>query len=261
MPDDQLIASLTAAVSAHPEDVPLRRHLAELLIAAGRGPEAVPHLATILARAPEDAGAQVLMRSALTPRRNAPEASQPAERPADQRASGAPGMDWSAYEEELSDVVPPRFVGQQPLRADAERDPVHGDADRMFDIETSRVRLDRTVLVLPPDPPARAAILASNLRERPVAEIDLEKIVTAAEGLSGADLTHLCDTAAEYAMHDSISSGEVRPIRHDDFDRALGEVRPSTGPWFASARNVAMFANDDGRYNDLLAYLNQRHML
>ncbi|WP_245828222.1 hypothetical protein [Micromonospora avicenniae] len=34
---------------------------------------------------------------------------------------------------------------------------------------------------------------------------------------SGADLAHLCETAAEYAMADSVRSGEVRissPARH-----------------------------------------------
>jgi hypothetical protein len=36
-----------------------------------------------------------------------------------------------------------------------------------------------------------------------------------------ADLAHLCDTATEYAMHDSITAGSVRMIEQQDFDRAL----------------------------------------
>jgi hypothetical protein len=45
-----------------------------------------------------------------------------------------------------------------------------------------------------------------------------------------------------------------------DLEEALKEVKPSTGPWFAAARNVAMFANEGGVYDDLLAYL-KKHRL
>lgn len=59
-------------------------------------------------------------------------------------------------------------------------------------------------------------------------------------------------------MHDSIASGEVRMIEQRDLDAALREVRPSTGGWFATARNVALFANEDGVYDDLAATLKKR---
>lgn len=118
-------------------------------------------------------------------------------------------------------------------------------------------RFDRTVLVLPPDAPARAAILRHHLRERPVAEIDVSALVRATENFSGADLAHLCDTAAEKALMDSIRSGTARLIGMPDFEAGLREVHPSTGPWFSAARGVAMFANDGGTYDDLAAYFRQ----
>src|SRR4029453_7140596 len=37
-------------------------------------------------------------------------------------------------------------------------------------------RLDRTLLVLPPDPPARRAILALHLRDRPLQGVDLDRL-------------------------------------------------------------------------------------
>ncbi|BCJ49911.1 ATPase AAA [Actinoplanes sp. NBRC 14428] len=122
-------------------------------------------------------------------------------------------------------------------------------------------RLDRMVLVLPPDAEARQAILELNLRDRPIAGIDLPKLVAATEDFSGADLTHLCESAAEYAMADSMRTGTIRMIEQRDFVRALNELRPSTGPWFATARNVAMFANEGGAYDDLTAYLKKRKLL
>ena len=122
-------------------------------------------------------------------------------------------------------------------------------------------RLDRMALVLPPDAPARAAVLEYHLRQRPIANIDLGALVAATDQFSGADLAHLCETAAEHAMADSLTSGTVRMIEQRDFTRALTEVRPSTGPWFATARNVALFANEGGAYDDLAGYLKKRKLL
>jgi SpoVK/Ycf46/Vps4 family AAA+-type ATPase len=400
MTDSPLIASLTAAVDARPDDLPLRLHLAALLLDAGRQADAIGHLAVALQQQPDDPEAQELMRRAVgggTP-------------------PGQP-VDWRAYERELSDVIPPRFA-----RADDEPEPVTGGADRIADAESSTVRLadvggmadvkqrlelaflaplrnpqlrrmyhkslrgglllygppgcgktflaravagemgaafvsmsivdvlnmwignsernlheifetarrnapcvlfldevdaighkrsqlnssamrtlgnqllaeldgmegdndgmfvlaatnapwdvdpalrrpgrlDRMLLVAPPDAPARVAILEYHLRERPIESIDLAKLAAATEDFTGADLAHVCETAAEYAMHDSLTTGRVRMIGQVDMERALREVRPSVGTWFATARNVALFANEGGVYDDLAAYLRKRRLL
>jgi SpoVK/Ycf46/Vps4 family AAA+-type ATPase len=400
---DALIASLTAALQARPDDLPLRLHLADLLLAAGQKAEAIGHVAQALQQDPSNEQAQALMARALSGESPKPVAPS--------------GMDWHAYEEELSDVVPPRFV-----RSDDQPEPVEGDHDRTVDIETSAVtladvggmvdvkqrlelaflapmrnpdlrrvfgkslrgglllygppgcgktfiaravagemgakfismsivdvlnmwignsernlhdifeaarrnapcvlfldeidaighkrsnmtsssmrtlanqllaemdgmesdnegvfllaatnapwdvdqalrrpgRLDRMVLVAPPDAAARAAILEYHVRQRPIAKIDLRRLVTATEDYSGADLAHLCESASEFAMHDSITSGAIRMIEQRDFERALRDVRPTVGAWFATARNVALFANEGGVYDELAAYLKKRKML
>ena len=122
-------------------------------------------------------------------------------------------------------------------------------------------RFDRTVLVLPPDQSAREAILRHHLKGRPVSKIDLGAAAKRTEGYSGADLAHVCETAAERALMDSAVSGTVRMIEMRDIEAAMGEVRPSIGPWLESARNVAMFANEAGAYDDLLDYLKKRKLL
>ena len=45
-----------------------------------------------------------------------------------------------------------------------------------------------------------------------------------------------------------------------DLDAALREVRPSIRPWMQVARNVAMFANEGGEYDELLAYMRHHRM-
>jgi AAA+ superfamily predicted ATPase len=122
-------------------------------------------------------------------------------------------------------------------------------------------RLDRTLLVLPPDAEARHTIIRYHLRERPIAAIDVTKIVKATDGFSGADLAHVCDVAAERALMDSVNSGQIRLIGMGDMEAALKEVRPSTGPWFDMAKNVAQFANEGGTYDDLLRYLKAKRLL
>ena len=139
-----------------------------------------------------------------------------------------------------------------------------GATNHPWDVDTALLRpgrFDRTVLVLPPDPPARAAILKHNFADRPIAGIDIDSIVARTDGFSGADLAHVVATAAERAMSDSIASGTVRPINMKDVDKALKEIKPSIMPWLQSARNVVTFANEDGRYDDLEAYLRSRKML
>lgn len=122
-------------------------------------------------------------------------------------------------------------------------------------------RFDRTLLVLPPEPDARAAILRHHLALRPVSEIDIGKLVKQTDRFSGADLAHLVETAADRALTASARAGEVRPITMKDLSAARSEVRPSTGPWFDTARNVAEFANQHGEYDELMAYLKRQRLV
>ncbi|MFG2331050.1 AAA family ATPase [Streptomyces sp. NPDC048604] len=413
--ESPLIRSLRAAVAAAPEDVPLRLHFTELLLAEGRHDEAVTQAAVALQHAPGDEAVRDLMvRAMQLPTVGA----QP------------PAFDWASAEQEVSDVVGPRFAAdpadagdatEAPLTSDGSGDPadasawdidapgevrladvggmqevkdrleaaflapmrnpelrklygkslrgglllygppgcgktfiaravagelgagfmsvslsdildmyigtseknVHGifeaarrqapcvvfldelDAlgakrsrthhsglrnvvnqllteldginaaqnDGVFVLAATNVpwdvdlalrrpgRLDRTLLVLPPDAPAREAILRYHLRERPIESVDLGKIVKATEDFSGADLAHVCESAAEYALLDSARTGTVRMIGTKDFLNAAKQIRPSSESWFASARNVAMFANDGGMYDDLVAYLKKKRKL
>jgi AAA+ superfamily predicted ATPase len=122
-------------------------------------------------------------------------------------------------------------------------------------------RFDRTLLVLPPDQPAREAVFRYHLRDRPVAGVDVARLATLTDGYSGADIAHVCETAAERALLDSVRQGAPRMIGQADLEAAAVEVKPSLGPWFETARNVALFANEGGTYDDLAAYLKRRRLL
>jgi SpoVK/Ycf46/Vps4 family AAA+-type ATPase len=155
----------------------------------------------------------------------------------------------------------------------AEMDSVDTNNDGLFvlaatnhpwDVDTALRRpgrFDRMIFVGPPDAVARKSILAFHMRGRVTDQLDLRLVSKLAEGFSGADLAHLCDTAAETAMEDSLKRGQARPIQQKDFTAALKEVKPSTKPWLETARNYAMFANEGGVYDDLVDYLRTVRML
>jgi AAA+ superfamily predicted ATPase len=446
--DDPLIASLRRAVETTPADVPLRLHLAELLIGQGRGDEAVQHLGVVLGQAPTETRALDLMRRALgapaapapQPAAAQPTAPQPAVAEVAQPeqvtppastsdsdsaslADAIPGQtrvpgdmddsfDWDAAARDLGDIAQPLFVGddgekltepaydlesssvsladvggmeqvkqrlevaflapmrnpelsrvyhkslkgglllygppgcgktfiaravagelgasfisvtladildmyignsernlseifatarrnapcvlffdeidaigqkRSQLRNNAARgvvnqfltelDGVDAANEGVFVLAATNApwdvdvalrrpgRLDRTLLVLPPDQSAREAILRHHLKDRPVSGVKLGALAKKTEGYSGADLAHVCESAAELALMDSARSGQVRLIGMGDLEAAVAEVRPSVGAWLESARNVAMFANESGVYDDLAAYLKKRRML
>ncbi len=121
-------------------------------------------------------------------------------------------------------------------------------------------RFDRMMLVLPPDEPAREAALRYHMRDRPTANLDYRWLANHTADFSGADLAHLCDSAAEVALEASIREGTTHPIEMAQLRRAMKDVRPSTRSWFETARNYALFANQDGGYDELIAYIKARRL-
>ena len=461
-----LIDSLTAVVSDRPGDVPLRLHLAELLIADGRGTDAVPHLGVVLASEPTNERAAALMRSALgvpeapaqvaptaeamaapaatpqpadTPTAPAPQKSAPASGSGADEATPASGsgadeatpassntptqggesqtFDWRSAEEQVGGPAPAFVNGAEPVYNEAppaaedvwdveiatstladvggmqdvkdrlnmaflaplrnpelrrlygkslkgglmlygppgcgktyiaralageigasfitvtltdildqfignseanlhslfvtarkhapvvlfldeidaigqkrsqstsaawrgvtnqllmEMDGIGADNEGLFILAATNTpwdvdpalrrpgRFDRSVAVLPPDAPARHSILYHYLKDRPMEGIDLGVLVRQTNGFTGADLAHLVDSAAEFAMMDSLRTGTVRMMTMQDFANALKQVRPSAGPWFSSARNIVEYGNRDGQYDDLAAYMKANKLL
>ena len=116
-------------------------------------------------------------------------------------------------------------------------------------------RFDRRLLVLPPDAPARRAILSFHLRGKPTEGLDLDAVVAATDGYSGADLALIVEEATETAMTTSLESGSIEPISTEVIEAALSTVQPSIGPWLETARNHVVYANRSGEYDELEAYL------
>ncbi len=116
-------------------------------------------------------------------------------------------------------------------------------------------RFDRILFVPPPDAVARAAILRLQLKGKPVEAIDFDAVAKKTEGFSGADLKAVIDLAVEARLRDAMKSGRIQPVTERDLLSAARQHRPTTQDWFETARNHALYANQSGLYDDVLAHL------
>ena len=329
--NDALIESLLRAVQAAPGDLPLRIHLAELMLGADRPAEAVAHLAMVLSAEPGNRQARALLSEAFAVRLPARfdwhkaeadlrgELDRPAVTLADvgglrdvkDRLSaailtrggglmlyGPPGCGKTFLAKaiagelgagflavSLADERDPHEVFERARRSApcvlflAEVDAIGQRAtvekllieldgiaysnagvfvlaatNAPWDVDVALRRpgrLDRTALVLPPDTDAREAILRYHLGDRYLTGIDLGKLAARTDGMTGADLADVCETAAERALLDSAATGVVRQIEMRDLNAALAEIRPSARIWFDTARYLA----GSGEWDELLRYL------
>ncbi|MBI4803310.1 MAG: AAA family ATPase [Elusimicrobia bacterium] len=116
-------------------------------------------------------------------------------------------------------------------------------------------RFDRMLFIPPPDKKERAEILRLLLAGKPAGNIDCRLIAKRTEHFSGADLGALVDAAAGSKIREAAQKRRPVPITDRDLFEAAETIRPSTVEWFQTARNYAVFSNQDGFYNDVLAYM------
>ncbi|MFH8108886.1 MAG: AAA family ATPase [Candidatus Aenigmatarchaeota archaeon] len=86
-------------------------------------------------------------------------------------------------------------------------------------------RIDRFVLIPPPDAKARLEILKIHTRNMPLdKDVDLKEIAERTEGFSGADLEALCREAAMNALREDI---KAKVVKKKHFEQALKKITPS----------------------------------
>src|SRR5215471_20364108 len=106
--DSSVLDSLRKAVEVMPDDVPLRAHLATMLMSAGLRDEAVRQAGAVLQREPGNEAALALLQTPGPPATPPPTPGQEAVQPADRE------YDWSRAESEVKDLLPPMFVSGGP---------------------------------------------------------------------------------------------------------------------------------------------------
>jgi SpoVK/Ycf46/Vps4 family AAA+-type ATPase/intein/homing endonuclease len=86
-------------------------------------------------------------------------------------------------------------------------------------------RIDRHVLVPPPDAKTRLKIFEVHTKNQPLAkDVDLKELAKKTENYSGADIEAICREAAMNALREDIKAKEVK-MKH--FEQALEKIKPS----------------------------------
>ena len=135
--------------------------------------------------------------------------------------------------------------------------------NRPWDIDSALRRpgrIDKTVLVLPPDAVARAAMIQQALEGKPADDVDAVEVAAATDGFSGADLSHMTTSALQQAMSESMSAGTVVPVTTEHLVRIAQGITPSTTTWFDQVAPVLDYGVDDGTFDQLRAYRVARGM-
>lgn len=116
-------------------------------------------------------------------------------------------------------------------------------------------RFDRIIFIPPPDEEARESIFRIKLKGKPIGDMNYAKLARQTSDYSGADIEAIIDIAIEDKLEASFKTGIPEPIQEKDIANAVKKHNASTKEWFISAKNFALYANESGLYNDVLAYL------
>jgi SpoVK/Ycf46/Vps4 family AAA+-type ATPase len=116
-------------------------------------------------------------------------------------------------------------------------------------------RFDRIIFVPPPDEPARDAILSVLLKGKPAGDVDIPALAKRTGDFSGADIKALIDLAIEDKLRDALKTGKPEPLTTKGLAKTVRKIKPSTRGWFVTAKNHALYANENGLYDDILSYL------
>jgi hypothetical protein len=145
---EPVVAAVQRAVAAAPEDLDLRVHLAELLLATGRKDEAVAHSAAALPLDPASAAARAAMNRALgadgtargsgttpEPRPETTQGDTQRAAPPEPGTGAANAFDWRVAESEVGHIAEPMFVEADPPAGNS------GPTGDKWDVENSAVTL------------------------------------------------------------------------------------------------------------------------
>jgi transitional endoplasmic reticulum ATPase len=88
-------------------------------------------------------------------------------------------------------------------------------------------RFDFVVPVEPPDAMARRQLFEECLTRAEAAQVDLDRIVSAAEGLTAADIAEVWNRAAQRSFERELTTGRSSPVTTEDLVGAIATHRPS----------------------------------
>jgi SpoVK/Ycf46/Vps4 family AAA+-type ATPase len=122
-------------------------------------------------------------------------------------------------------------------------------------------RFDKLIFISPPDKEAREAIFRAKLAGRPAEPLDFCQLASWTNLYSATDIEYVVELATEQVLHDILTKGIERPIQISDLRESIAATRSTTIEWLRTMRSYVKYANEDGVYDDVEAYLRRQKRL
>ncbi len=112
-------------------------------------------------------------------------------------------------------------------------------------------RFTKQIFISPPDFNARVEIFKIHAKDRPIGNIDFEKLAELTDGYSAADIEAISNNATNIPWEEAVHGGEERDIKMDDFLEAITQQKSTLIPWFKIAGKQIRTSGEEETYKDL----------
>jgi len=113
-------------------------------------------------------------------------------------------------------------------------------------------RFSKLLFVPPPDIRAREEIFRLHTKNRPIdSNIDFKELAKLTKGYSAADITQICEEAADIPLREAIKGKKPRKISVNDFQQVMQLRRSSLPSWIRSAERELHKGMEDDIFGEL----------
>lgn len=152
------------------------------------------------------------------------------------------------------------FLAQMDgVESDNENILIIGATNAPWDVDSAfrrTGRFDRVFFVPPPGEKAREEIFALYLKDLPSERLNYQALARVTPDFSGADIKGVVDRVSEAVIEEILESGEALTLSQEALLEEIERSKPTTREWFSMSKNVVEYANENGIYDELAAYMN-----
>jgi len=139
---------------------------------------------------------------------------------------------------------------------------VIGSTNAPWDIDPALRRAGRfteQVYIPLPDSQTIIDIFKLHTKNKPISNVNFEKLAELTEGFSSADIKAICDHALEIPWAEAYHGGAERAASMSDFLSAIKGRKSSIIPWFSMAEQQIMKSGETDMYSDILEDIKKFH--
>jgi len=118
-------------------------------------------------------------------------------------------------------------------------------------------RFGKTIYIPRPDFNARKQIIRIEMTNRPIDELELNKLGELTEGLSGADIKAVCEAATDIPLRESMITKKRRKINMKDMLAGIDSTQSVMTQWFQKAREQIVMHNLEDSFKEIMDDINE----